>query len=48
LSGALLLGLLAFLYRQFKGQSKPLKFMEPSQMFGSIDDLVGMDDIKER
>ena len=45
-SGALLLGLLAFLYRQSRGQARPLRFVEPSQMLGSIDDLVGMDDIK--
>jgi cell division protease FtsH len=37
---------LAFLYVQFKGQFKTLKFIEPSQVQGSIDDLVGMDDIK--
>ncbi len=46
LSGALTLGLLAFLYFQLKGQFKSLKFIEPAQVQGSIDDLVGMDDIK--
>jgi cell division protease FtsH len=46
LSAGLLLGLFAFLYSQFKGRLKPLTFLEPSQMHGSIDDLVGMDDIK--
>ncbi|OHC62048.1 MAG: AAA family ATPase [Rhodocyclales bacterium GWA2_65_20] len=46
LSAALTLGLLAFLYVQFKGQFKSLKFIEPAQVHGSIDDLVGMDDIK--
>lgn len=46
LSGALMLGLLIFLYLQFKGQFKSLKFIEPAQVQGSIDDLVGMDDIK--
>jgi cell division protease FtsH len=33
-------------YFQFRGQSKSLKFIEPAQVHGSIDDLVGMDDIK--
>jgi len=46
LSGALTLGVLAFLYFQLKGQFKSLKFIEPAQVHGSIDDLVGMDDIK--
>ncbi len=46
LSAALMLGLLSFLYVQFKGQFKSLKFIEPAQIPGSIDDLVGMDDIK--
>ncbi|MDD5248230.1 MAG: AAA family ATPase [Rhodocyclaceae bacterium] len=46
LSVALTLGLVAFLYLQFKGQFKSLKFIEPAQVHGSIDDLVGMDDIK--
>jgi cell division protease FtsH len=46
LSIALTFGLLAFLYVQFKGQFKSLKFIEPTQVSGSIDDLVGMDDIK--
>lgn len=46
LSVALTLGVLAFLYFQFKGQFKSLKFIEPAQVHGSIDDLVGMDDIK--
>ncbi len=46
LSGALSLALLTFLYLHFKGQFKSLKFIEPAQVQGSIDDLVGMDDIK--
>ncbi|MBK8118843.1 MAG: AAA family ATPase [Sulfuritalea sp.] len=46
LSVALTLGLLGFLYLQLKGQFKSLKFIEPAQVQGSIDDLVGMDDIK--
>ena len=46
LSVALTLGLLAFLYFQFKGQFKSLKFIEPAQVRGSIEELVGMDDIK--
>ncbi len=46
LSAALTLGLLAFLYIQLKGQFKSLRFIEPAQIHGSIDDLVGMDDIK--
>jgi len=46
LSAVLLIGVLAFLYHQFKGQSKTLRFVEPAQVRGSIDDLVGMDDIK--
>jgi cell division protease FtsH len=46
LSASLMLGLLAFLYIQLKGQFKALKFIEPAQVHGSIDDLVGMDDIK--
>lgn len=46
LSAALTLGLLGFLAFQLKGQFKSLKFVEPSQVQGSIDDLVGMDDIK--
>ncbi len=46
LSVALSLGILAFLFFQFKGQFKSLKFIEPAQVHGSIDDLVGMDDIK--
>ena len=46
LSTGLTLGLLAFIYVQFKGQFKSLKFIEPTQVRGSIDDLVGMDDIK--
>ncbi len=46
LSAALTLGLLGFLYLQLKGQFKSLKFIEPAQVQGSIDDLVGMDDIK--
>jgi len=46
LSATLMLGVLAFLYLQLKGQFKSLKFIEPVQVPGSIDDLVGMDDIK--
>jgi len=46
LSAALMAGLLGFLVLQFKGQFKSLKFIEPAQVQGSIDDLVGMDDIK--
>ena len=46
LSVMLTLGLLAFLFYQLKLQYKSLKFIEPSQVHGSIDDLVGMDDIK--
>ncbi|MBL8421992.1 AAA family ATPase [Ottowia sp.] len=46
LSLALTLGLLAFVYVQFKGQFKSLKFIEPAQVRGSIEELVGMDDIK--
>ena len=46
LSAALMAGLLGFLVLQFKGQFKSLKFIEPAQVRGSIDDLVGMDDIK--
>lgn len=46
LSGALTLGLLGFLFFQLRGQSKSLKFIEPAQVQGSLDDLVGMDDIK--
>ena len=46
LSAALTLGLLGFLAFQLKGQFKSLRFIEPHQVHGSIDDLVGMDDIK--
>jgi len=42
----LVIGIFAFLYLQLKGQFKSLKFIEPGQVRGSIDDLVGMDDIK--
>ncbi|MBF6648025.1 AAA family ATPase [Methylobacter sp. BlB1] len=42
----LTLGVLGFLYFQLKSQHKSLKFVEPAQVDGSIDDLVGMDDIK--
>ncbi|HJV26083.1 MAG TPA: AAA family ATPase [Aromatoleum sp.] len=45
-SAALMIGLLAFLFIQLKGQFKSLKFVEPGQVRGSIDELVGMDDIK--
>ncbi len=46
LSASLTLGLLGFLFFQLKGQMKSLRFIEPAQVQGSIDDLVGMDDIK--
>ncbi|HKQ25660.1 MAG TPA: AAA family ATPase [Burkholderiales bacterium] len=46
LSAALTVGLLTFLFFQLKAQYKALKFIEPAQVQGSIDDLVGMDDIK--
>ncbi|MDB5881133.1 MAG: AAA-metalloprotease-like protein, partial [Ramlibacter sp.] len=46
LSAALTVGLLGFLVFQLKGQFKSLKFLEPAQVHGSLDDLVGMDDIK--
>ena len=46
LSAALTIGLLAFVFFQLKSQFKSLKFIEPAQVHGSIDDLVGMDDIK--
>jgi cell division protease FtsH len=47
LSATLTLGLLGFMFFQLKGQFKSLKFLEPNQVHGSIDDLVGMDDIKD-
>lgn len=43
---ALTLALLGFLLYQLKGTFKSLKFIEPGQVRGSIDELVGMDDIK--
>jgi cell division protease FtsH len=46
LSATLTLGLLAFLGFHLKGQFKTLRFIEPAQVQGCIDDLVGMDDIK--
>ena len=46
LSGALTLGLLGFLFFQIRGRHKSLRFIESDQVQGSIDDLVGMDDIK--
>ena len=46
LSVALTLGVLGFLWIQIKGQFKSLKFIEAAQVQGSIDDLIGMDDIK--
>ncbi|MDE2605063.1 MAG: AAA family ATPase [Burkholderiales bacterium] len=46
LSALLTLGLLGFLAFHLKGQVKVLRFIEPHQVQGSIDDLVGMDDIK--
>lgn len=45
-SATLSIGLLAFLWVQLRGQIKSLKFIEPGQIRGRIDDLVGMDDIK--
>jgi cell division protease FtsH len=46
LSGALTLGLLGFLFFQLRGQHKSLKFIDAGRVQGSLDDLVGMDDIK--
>lgn len=46
LSAALTIGLLGFLAFHLKGQFKSLRFIEPGQVHGSIDELVGMDDIK--
>ncbi|MEO8655028.1 MAG: ATP-binding protein, partial [Ramlibacter sp.] len=46
LSATLTVGLLGFLFFQLKGQFKSLKFLEPAQVHGCIEDLVGMDDIK--
>jgi cell division protease FtsH len=46
LSAALTVGLLGFLAFHLKGQFKSLKFLEPAQVQGCIEDLVGMDDIK--
>ena len=46
LSAALTIGLLGFLAFHLKGQFKSLRFIEPAQVQGSIEDLVGMDDIK--
>ncbi|MBC7379897.1 MAG: AAA family ATPase, partial [Burkholderiaceae bacterium] len=46
ISVGLSVGLLAFLWMQLRGQVKSLKFIEPTQIQGSIDDPVGMDDIK--
>ena len=46
LSAVLVLGVLGFVVMQLKGHFKRLRFIEPSQVHGSIDDLVGMDDIK--
>ena len=46
ISAAMTLGLLAFLWFQLRGQLKSLKFLEPSQVQGDINELVGMDDIK--
>lgn len=39
-------GLLAYIWLQMGGQRKALKFIPSSQIPGSIDELVGMDDIK--
>ncbi len=46
ISAAMTIGLLAFLWFQLRGQLKSLKFVEPSQVHGDINQLVGMDDIK--
>ena len=46
LSASLTLGLIGFLFFQLKGQFKSLKFVEPGQVQGCLEDLVGMDDIK--
>jgi cell division protease FtsH len=46
LSVTLTIGVLGFLYFQLKSQHKSLKFIEPAQVHGSINDLVGMEDIK--
>jgi cell division protease FtsH len=46
LSAALTLGLLGYLAFHMKGQFKSLRFVEPQQVHGSLDDLVGMEDIK--
>ncbi|MBA2676649.1 AAA family ATPase [Ramlibacter sp.] len=46
LSATLTVGLLGFLAFQLKGQFKSLRFIEPAQVHGSLNDLVGMDDIK--
>lgn len=45
-SALLTIGLLGFVFFQLRGQFKSLKFVEPAQVSGSLDDLVGMDDIK--
>ncbi|WP_306602036.1 AAA family ATPase [Geothrix sp. 21YS21S-2] len=46
LSAVLIVSVLAILFHQFRGQFKTLAFIEPSKVQGSLDDLVGMDDIK--
>jgi cell division protease FtsH len=46
LSIVLTFGVLGFLYFQIRSQYKTLMFIEPAQIHGSIEDLVGMDDIK--
>jgi len=46
LSLGLTAGLLAFLWFQMGGQRKALKFLSPGDISGTIDDLIGMDDIK--
>lgn len=46
LSAVLIVSVLAILFYQFRGQFKTLAFIEPSKVQGSLDDLVGMDDIK--
>ncbi len=45
-SASLSIGLLAFLWTQLRGNVKALKFIEPSQIQGRMEDLVGMEDIK--
>jgi cell division protease FtsH len=46
ISAALLLALVAWALLRLRGSRKALRFIEPHQVEGSLDDLVGMDDIK--